>query len=53
MVITEGDIPRACMLYQVRDSKSKQMDEQVVGRVRRNQYYLTGVNTMKKPKSLR
>ncbi len=37
MVITEGwDIPRACMLYQVRDSKSKQMDEQVVGRIRRN-----------------
>ena len=37
MVITEGwDIPRACMLYQVRDSQSKQLDEQVVGRVRRN-----------------
>lgn len=37
MVITEGfDIPRACMLYQVRDSKSKQLDEQVIGRVRRN-----------------
>ena len=37
MVITEGwDIPRACMLYQIRDSKSKQLDEQVVGRVRRN-----------------
>jgi type III restriction enzyme len=37
MVITEGwDIPRACMLYQIRDSKSKQMDEQVIGRVRRN-----------------
>jgi len=37
MVITEGwDIPRACMLYQVRDTKSKQLDEQVVGRVRRN-----------------
>lgn len=37
MVITEGwDIPRACMLYQVRDAKSKQMDEQVIGRVRRN-----------------
>jgi len=37
MVITEGwDIPRACMLYQVRDSQSKQMDEQVIGRVRRN-----------------
>ncbi len=37
MVISEGwDIPRACMLYQVRDSKSKQLDEQVLGRVRRN-----------------
>lgn len=37
MVITEGyDIPRACMLYQVRDSQSKQLDEQVIGRVRRN-----------------
>lgn len=37
MVLTEGwDIPRACMLYQVRDSQSKQMDEQVIGRVRRN-----------------
>ena len=37
MVITEGwDIPRACMLYQVRDTQSKQLDEQVMGRVRRN-----------------
>ena len=37
MVITEGwDIRRACMLYQVRDSRSKQLDEQVIGRVRRN-----------------
>ena len=37
MVISEGwDIPRAYMLYQVRDTKSKQLDEQVVGRVRRN-----------------
>ena len=37
MVITEGwDIRRACMLYQIRDSKSKQLDEQVIGRVRRN-----------------
>lgn len=37
MVISEGwDIPRACMLYQVRDTSSKQLDEQVVGRVRRN-----------------
>src|SRR5574344_109880 len=37
MVITEGwDIRRACMLYQVRDTKSKQLDEQVIGRVRRN-----------------
>ena len=37
MVITEGwDIRRACMLFQVRDSKSRQLDEQVIGRVRRN-----------------
>ncbi len=37
MIISEGwDIPRACMLYQVRDTKSKQLDEQVMGRVRRN-----------------
>jgi len=37
MVITEGwDIPRACMLYQVRETTSKQLDEQVMGRVRRN-----------------
>lgn len=37
MVITEGwDIPRACMLYQIRDTQSKQLDEQVIGRVRRN-----------------
>lgn len=37
MVIKEGyDIPRACMLYQIRDSKSTQLDEQVMGRVRRN-----------------
>ena len=37
MVISEGwDIPRACMLFQVRDTKSTQLDEQVVGRVRRN-----------------
>ena len=37
MVISEGwDIPRACMLYQVRDTTSVQLDEQVMGRVRRN-----------------
>ncbi|MBO7651632.1 MAG: DEAD/DEAH box helicase family protein [Bacteroidales bacterium] len=37
MTISEGwDIPRACMLYQMRDTKSKQLDEQVIGRVRRN-----------------
>lgn len=37
MVIAEGwDIPRACMLYQMRDSQSRQLDEQVMGRVRRN-----------------
>lgn len=35
--ISEGwDIPRACMLFQIRDSKSKQLDEQVLGRIRRN-----------------
>jgi len=37
MMITEGwDIPRACMLFQIRDSRSEQLNEQVVGRVRRN-----------------
>lgn len=37
LTISEGwDIPRACMLYLIRDSKSKQLDEQVIGRVRRN-----------------
>ncbi len=37
MVISEGwDIPRACMLYQVRETQSIQLDEQVIGRVRRN-----------------
>lgn len=37
MVITEGwDIPRACMLYQIRDTTSKILDDQVIGRVRRN-----------------
>jgi type III restriction enzyme len=37
MKITEGwDIPRACMLYQIRDTQRKQLDEQVMGRVRRN-----------------
>lgn len=37
MVISEGwDIPRACMLYQFRNTESEQLDEQVLGRVRRN-----------------
>ena len=37
LAISEGwDIPRACMLYQIRDTDSKQLDEQVMGRVRRN-----------------
>lgn len=37
MAITEGwDIPRANMLFQIRDSKSSQLDAQVLGRVRRN-----------------
>lgn len=37
MIIKEGyDIPRACMLYQVRDTSSETLDEQVIGRIRRN-----------------
>lgn len=37
VVITEGwDIPRACMLFQIRKTHSEQLDEQVIGRVRRN-----------------
>lgn len=37
LTISEGwDIPRACMLYQKRDVKSIQLNEQVIGRVRRN-----------------
>lgn len=37
MTYTEGvDIPRACILYQIRATRSKQLDEQVIGRVRRN-----------------
>lgn len=36
MVISEGwDIPRACMLYQIRETNSETLDMQVVGRVRR------------------
>ena len=37
LIIKEGyDIPRACMLYQVRDTKSKILDEQTIGRICRN-----------------
>lgn len=53
MVISEGwDIPRACMLYQVRDSKSKQLDEQVLGRVRRNPRLLDFENLSDEQKQL-
>lgn len=53
MVISEGwDIPRACMLYQIRDSKSKQLDEQVIGRVRRNPKLLEYENLSDKSKNL-
>lgn len=53
MVITEGwDIPRACMLYQVRDTQSKQLDEQVVGRVRRNPRLLDFENLSEKAQQL-
>ena len=53
MVISEGwDIPRACMLYQIRDSKSKQLDEQVMGRVRRNPRLLDFENLSEEAKQL-
>ncbi|MGX2973110.1 DEAD/DEAH box helicase [Helicobacter sp. T3_23-1059] len=53
MVISEGwDIPRACMLYQMRDSKSKQLDEQVIGRVRRNPRLLDFENLNKTQRDL-
>ncbi|MBQ0105428.1 MAG: DEAD/DEAH box helicase family protein, partial [Armatimonadetes bacterium] len=42
LCISEGwDIPRACMLYQVRDTKSAILNEQVIGRIRRNPKLLT------------
>lgn len=53
MVISEGwDIPRACMLYQIRDTKSKQLDEQVMGRVRRNPRLLDFESLSEKAKEL-
>lgn len=53
MVISEGwDIPRACMLYQIRDSQSKQLDEQVMGRVRRNPRLLDFETLSEKAKNL-
>ena len=53
MVISEGwDIPRACMLYQVRDTQSKQLDEQVMGRVRRNPRLLDFENLSKEAQEL-
>lgn len=53
MVISEGwDIPRACMLYQVRDVKSKQLDEQVMGRVRRNPHLTDFENLSEEAKKL-
>lgn len=53
MVISEGwDIPRACMLFQVRDTQSKQLDEQVMGRVRRNPRLLDFENLSDEAKDL-
>lgn len=53
MVIIEGyDIPRACMLYQVRDTESKTLDEQVVGRVRRNPILVNYENYSKEVQNL-
>lgn len=53
MVISEGwDIPRACMLCQIRDTESKQLDEQVIGRVRRNPRLLDFENLSKEAQDL-
>lgn len=53
MVISEGwDIPRACMLYQVRETESEQLDEQVMGRVRRNPRLLDFENLNEEAKKL-
>ncbi len=53
LVISEGwDIPRACMLYQARNSRSKQLDEQVIGRVRRNPRLLDFETLSEEAKSL-
>lgn len=53
MVISEGwDIPRACMLYQIRKSQSDQLDEQVMGRVRRNPRLLDFENLSEEAKNL-
>lgn len=53
LVISEGwDIPRACMLYQARNSRSKQLDEQVIGRVRRNPRLLDYETLSEEAKSL-
>lgn len=53
MTISEGwDIPRACMLCQVRESASEQLDEQVIGRVRRNPRLLDYENLSPKAQEL-
>jgi len=53
MVISEGwDIPRACMLYQIRETQSEQLDEQVMGRVRRNPRLLDFENLDEEAKEL-
>lgn len=45
LAVAEGwDIPRACMLYQRRNTQSEQLDKQVMGRVRRNPLLLTFEN---------
>lgn len=53
MVISEGwDIPRACMLCQVRDSDSDILNEQVLGRIRRNPRLLDFENLSEDAKKL-
>lgn len=53
LVITEGwDIPRACMLFQIRDTNSNQLDEQVLGRIRRNPLLLNFENVNESDKEI-
>lgn len=53
MVVSTGyDIPRACMLYQLRDVKSETLQQQVIGRVRRIPHLLDFENLSKEAQEL-